>query len=138
MDNDRIFKDSSSFVATDQIDGVWSFLMSIDWNESWLQAILATHVLLLVAVWLLRRFFYLLAGLFLLILATVYNAEAINKYGAQNWNRFSRQQYFDSSGMFISLVFSLPLISICLVIMMLWVYQSASLLITLKRKEIQR
>ncbi|XP_018015801.1 transmembrane protein 18 [Hyalella azteca] len=136
MDHDDIFLDSSSFVATDQITGIWSFLMSIDWSEGWLQATLASYIILIVTILLLRHFFYVLVGLFLLILSVVYNAETINKYGAQNWNKFSRQQYFDSSGMFISLVFSLPLICISLFIMILWVYQSAHLLISLKRKEL--
>ena len=54
---------------------------------------------------------------FVLLLATVYWAELLNRLGATHWRLFSRQQYFDSSGMFISLVLSMPLLVICLIIM---------------------
>ena len=41
---------------------------------------------------------------------TVYIAEDLNEYLSKNHKAFTRHQYFDSSGLFISLFMSLPLL----------------------------
>lgn len=78
---------------------------------------LVVHVCLLLLSVLTRHVFGAQAVLFFLLLAIVYGAETLNRLGAEHWKHFSRQQYFDSSGMFFSLIVSMPLLSICLVIM---------------------
>ncbi|KAH8026780.1 hypothetical protein HPB51_024329 [Rhipicephalus microplus] len=45
----------------------------------------------------------------------VYFSEALNDLAARHWQAFSSQQYFDSQGMFISLVFSTPLLLNCII-----------------------
>lgn len=45
----------------------------------------------------------------------VYFSEALNELAAQHWRSFSSHQYFDSQGMFISLVFSTPLLVNCII-----------------------
>jgi hypothetical protein len=49
--------------------------------------------------------------------AAIYFAETINKLAANNWKHFSRQHYFDPQGVFISVVFSGPLIIISLILL---------------------
>lgn len=44
----------------------------------------------------------------------VYFSESINEYAAVNWRIFSKQQYFDDKGLFISLVFSVPILLNCM------------------------
>lgn len=51
--------------------------------------------------------------LFVLVFV-VYFSEYINEVAAQNWQLFSRQQYFDSNGLFISTFFSIPVLLICM------------------------
>lgn len=46
----------------------------------------------------------------------VYFSESINEYAAQNWSSFSKQQYFDSNGLFISTVFSIPILLNCMLL----------------------
>lgn len=48
--------------------------------------------------------------------ASVYAAEYINDLGARHWREFATQNYFDRTGVFISLMFSLPIILIALYI----------------------
>lgn len=44
----------------------------------------------------------------------MYFSETINELGAEHWQSFSRQQYFDSNGLFISTVFSIPILLNCM------------------------
>jgi hypothetical protein len=38
-----------------------------------------------------------------------FGARALNEYGAVRWQEFATQNYFDTNGLFISFLFSLPL-----------------------------
>jgi transmembrane protein 18 len=46
----------------------------------------------------------------------VYFSDSINELGATHWKCFSKQQYFDSKGLFISVVFSMPILFCCMVL----------------------
>lgn len=46
----------------------------------------------------------------------VYFSESLNELAARHWSSFSRQQYFDSQGLFISVVFSVPLLLNCMIL----------------------
>lgn len=46
-----------------------------------------------------------------------YFSANINELAARNWQLFSRQQYFDSDGFFISVVFSMPILLNCMLIL---------------------
>lgn len=51
-------------------------------------------------------------GLFLAICAAVYAAQFLNAYGARHWRALGlTQNYFDDRGVFISFLYSLPLLS---------------------------
>nr|CAD7440604.1 unnamed protein product [Timema bartmani] len=51
---------------------------------------------------------------------------------------FSRQQYFDSKGMFISLVFSVPILLNCMIMVANWLWQSSQLMINLKKAQLRQ
>lgn len=48
--------------------------------------------------------------LFIILLSAAYCSESINEFAAAKWKSFSKQQYFDSNGLFISTVFSIPIL----------------------------
>ncbi|CAH2011014.1 unnamed protein product [Acanthoscelides obtectus] len=72
------------------------------------------------------------AVLFFCLLLLVYFSESINELAATNWKIFSRQQYFDSNGLFISVVFSIPILLNCILMVGSWLYQSTQLMTNLK------
>ncbi|KAK3861707.1 hypothetical protein Pcinc_032357 [Petrolisthes cinctipes] len=128
---------SSDFIKTDQITDLWSFLQTIDWSEGWLMCLVVFHVALTAVTLLTRNHHTTQAVLFFLLLLTVRCSQSINQYAAENWKRFSRQQYFDSQGMFISVVFSMPVLFNCLMMVINWLWLSSSMMVTWKRAELE-
>ncbi|KAK0055828.1 transmembrane protein 18-like isoform X1 [Biomphalaria pfeifferi] len=125
------------FIKTTQITGIWSYLETVDWTEPWLTVLLGFHVFTFLVTFSTRNFPMLQAGHFFILLLLVYFAESLNKLAANNWQLFSKQQYFDSRGMFISLVWSVPLLVNTLVIVMLWLLTSSQLMLTSGRLKLQ-
>lgn len=49
-------------------------------------------------------------------MSLIYFSEYFNEVAARNWQSFSRQQYFDSNGLFISTVFCIPMLLNCMIL----------------------
>lgn len=92
----------------------FTFHLQIDWSEGWLVCLVVFHVALTALTLLTRNHHTTQAILFCFLLLSVRCSQTINQYAAENWKRFSRQQYFDSQGMFISVVFSMPVLFNCM------------------------
>ena len=80
--------------------------------QPWIMCLLNLHV----AVWIVavatRRRPNFQIGLFLAICGAVYAAQFLNAYGARHWRALGlTQNYFDDRGVFISFLYSLPLLS---------------------------
>ncbi|XP_057329184.1 transmembrane protein 18 [Microplitis mediator] len=129
---------SSEFIATDTIDGVWPFLQSIEWKDPWLVILLAFHVAVTMTALMTRNHANFQIILFLILLLLVYFSESINEVAASKWMLFSKQQYFDSNGLFISIVFSVPILLNCMIMVASWLYQSSQLTTNLKRAQLRQ
>ncbi|XP_033209079.1 transmembrane protein 18 [Belonocnema kinseyi] len=126
------------FIATDSIDGVWPFLLSIEWKDPWLALVLTFHVAITLTALMTRNHANFQIILFLVLLLLVYFSESINEVAATNWMVFSRQQYFDSKGLFISVVFSVPILINCMIMVASWLYQSSQLMTNLKKAQLRQ
>jgi hypothetical protein len=65
-------------------------------------------------------------------------SEQLNTLAAENWMYYSKQQYFDSNGMFISLMFSAPLLFNCMLMVANWLLISSELMTSLRRFQLQQ
>ncbi|KAH8407529.1 hypothetical protein KR222_004921 [Zaprionus bogoriensis] len=127
----------SGQIDVNEITGYWSFLLSIDWKDPWLIALILLHVLTTSTALLTRNNTNFQVFLFLVLLSVVYFSESINEYAALNWRSFSKQQYFDNNGLFISTVFSIPILLNCMLLIGTWLYNSTELMVTVKTAQLK-
>uniref|UniRef100_A0A1A8JT19 Transmembrane protein 18 n=1 Tax=Nothobranchius kuhntae TaxID=321403 RepID=A0A1A8JT19_NOTKU len=121
-----------------RITSIWTFLMSVQWSEPWLIGLIVFHVVCLFLTVVSCRYYRAQICHFLLIVGLVYSAEYLNELAAMNWKAFSNFQYFDSKGMFISLVYSVPLLLNAIIIVMVWVHRTFSTMTELKTLQLKR
>ncbi|EOY17499.1 hypothetical protein QUC31_001493 [Theobroma cacao] len=113
------------------------FFHAIDWKEPWLMCLLAFHVVLLIITIFSRKNTNFQMCLFLLALVGVYLAETLNKFLGDNWKRFATQNYFDPSGLFLSVLWSGPLLAIAIIILINTLFTMCYLIVRWKKAELR-
>ena len=89
---------------------VWmGFYHAVDWTESWIRCVLAMEVLTLIAAVALRKSETAQTVLFVWCMLVAFSARTLNEWGGRHWRSFSKQNYFDENGFFISTVLSTPM-----------------------------
>uniref|UniRef100_A0A182QW26 Transmembrane protein 18 n=1 Tax=Anopheles farauti TaxID=69004 RepID=A0A182QW26_9DIPT len=127
-----------TWIEINEIKGFLTFLASIDWYDPWLIGLIAFHVCITSTALLTRNYGNFQVFLFFVLLLLVYFSESINEYAAINWRIFSKQQYFDDKGLFISVVFSVPILLNCMLMVGSWLYQSTQLMTKLKTAQLKQ
>lgn len=123
-------------INTKEIDSIYKFLIHIDWSEPFLQGVILFHILTFILVLVTRKRVNFQGTLFVIFLGSIGATEKINAWMAENYKKFVSLQYFDSQGMFISLLYSGPVLVNCVIILINWFVFSGNLLVEVKRKEL--
>ncbi|KAJ9145675.1 hypothetical protein P3X46_028030 [Hevea brasiliensis] len=118
-------------------DNFMGFFHAIDWTEPWLRGLMAFHVALLIVAILSRKHINFQMFLFLLALGGVYFAERLNRILGDNWRSFASQNYFDPHGLFLSSLWSGPLLVTAIVILINSLFSLCYLIVRWKRAELR-
>lgn len=118
-------------------DNLIGFFHAIDWKEPWLICLISFHILLLIIAIISRKSVNFQMCLFLLTLSGVYLAERLNKILGDNWKSFATQNYFDSQGIFLSTLWSGPLLVIAIVILVNTLLSLCHLIVRWKKAELR-
>ncbi|XP_040997617.1 transmembrane protein 18 [Juglans microcarpa x Juglans regia] len=118
-------------------DNFIGFFHAIDWKEPWLMCLIGLHFALLLLTIFSRKHMNFQMCLFLLALAGVYLAENLNRFLGENWKSFSSQNYFDRSGVFLSVVWSGPLLVIAIIILVNTLFSLCFLMVRWKKAELR-
>lgn len=122
------------------VDVFISILGSVNWTEEsrlsvLLLSIYTICILLTVISWTRT---YLMWGIFTFLCIAVYSAQWLNEVAARNFKLISeKHQFFDSAGLFISIVYSFPLIITLLVLLLRMLYLTATEMIKVKKVKLQ-
>ncbi|KAI4339679.1 hypothetical protein MLD38_024592 [Melastoma candidum] len=119
------------------LDVFLGFFHAIDWKEPWLIGLISFHCLLLITVVLSRKCLNFQMCLFLLSLAGVYLAERLNSFLGDHWKSFATQNYFDPHGIFLSTLWSGPLLVIAIIILVNTLFSLCHLIVRWKRAELR-
>lgn len=118
-------------------DNFIGFFHAIDWKEPWLLLLLSLHFVLLLTTILSRRHVNFQMCLFLLALTGVYLAERLNSFLGNHWNNFAGQNYFDPHGLFLSVLWSGPLLLVSIIILVNTLFSLCQLIVKWKRAELR-
>ncbi|MBA0775635.1 hypothetical protein Gotri_010753 [Gossypium trilobum] len=67
----------------------------------------------------------------------VYFAELLNGFLGGNWKKFANQNYFDPSGLFLSVLWSGPLLIIAIIILINTLFSMCYLIVRWKKAELR-
>ncbi|CAJ1947888.1 unnamed protein product [Sphenostylis stenocarpa] len=118
-------------------DNFMGFIHAVDWKEPWIMGLVGFHAVLVLVTIISRKKTDFQMFLFLLTLAGVYLAETLNKFLGKNWKSFSGQNYFDPSGLFMSILWSGPLLIISMIILINTLVSLCYLIVKWKRAELR-
>lgn len=118
-------------------DNFIGFFHAIDWTEPWLVGLLSFHAVFLLVCIVSRKNINFQMFLFLFALGGVYGAERLNRILAVNWKSFARQNYFDSHGIFLSTLWSGPLLVISIIILVNTLFSLCYLIVRWKKAELR-
>lgn len=139
----------------ESLSDVHTYNFQIDWQDPWLIGLISFHVFTTFTALMTRNRINFQVLLFLTLrkynafhgsylyddliaVSMAYFSEPINEYAALNWKIFSKQQYFDSNGLFISTVFSMPILLNCMLLIGAWLYNSTQMMAELKSAQLQQ
>lgn len=120
-------------------ENIQAFKAAINWTEPFILFLLGFHLIISIAAILSTKRGGLRSRMIVMgiIFITVRLAEKLNDYGANEWERFASQNYFDSRGVFVSLMLSAPLLVVSACMLIAIIREASMLLIEVKKHELR-
>jgi hypothetical protein len=122
------------------MEHIGAFRSAIQWSEPFILYLIGFQVVMLLSTVMVVRSDSLAARMVLMVLIVVLvkSSEWLNEYGAQHWESFSTQNYFDKKGIFMGILFCAPLLLNCFLMLVAFLREASQLLIDVKKMEVQK
>jgi hypothetical protein len=124
-----------SAITTD-IELLLEIISKINWKEPFLMAVMIVHVATFICILSFRKRPYILMWFLIIMGILCLSSEYINEWAAKNHKLLLSEQYFDSSGAFISIILSVPILINSLTILIAMLIESCSTLQVLAKLKI--
>eukprot|EP00727_Mastigamoeba_balamuthi_P013585 m51a1_g885 hypothetical protein (157) ;mRNA; f:892407-893100 len=111
------------------------YVSEIGWREPWLEALVASHVLLALLLVATRSRSRVQVAAFFCIMGAALCAQWVNGWARGHWESFAQRPYFDATGGFISLVYTGPLLVHAFIVIVNLLVISGGLLVKVKRAQ---
>lgn len=121
----------------DFVAAVHRFIDAVDWRQRWLWGLGAYFVVSAVVIVAFRNRARVQAGALLWCLIQVIASQPLNAIGAAHWRRFASANYFTSNGLFVALVWGLPLLALAVLCTVFLLISTARLAVQAKRLQLQ-
>ncbi|KAG0204425.1 hypothetical protein BGX33_008540 [Mortierella sp. NVP41] len=136
---------SAAGTPLDHIQAAWvdfksassGFIQAVEWQQTWIQMVLAMHVIFFIMIVLLRNRPNPLAAMLFCAILLAALSEPLNGIGSRHWQLFSDDNYFDTHGVFTGLVWAAPLLVNAMIATMLLLRVTVKLLVKVKRAQLQ-
>lgn len=118
-----------------------AFRSAINWSEKFVLVLIAFQVVMFfLCLYVSQRDRALAPKLIVMtfIFVVVRSAEWLNSLGEEHWESFATQDYFDKRGLFVGVMLCGPLMLDVLIMLFFFIREASSLLVQVKRTEIQR
>lgn len=117
---------------------VQAFRGAVHWDEDrWVWGILGFHVVMAAVVYKTRKRFHVQFLLLCFMCALVVGMDAINRVCHTHWRAFASQDYFQPDGLFLTVVASLPLLSLSFALLLHSIVHTVEVLIQVKRTQLK-
>jgi len=120
-------------------ENINGFKAAIRWEEPFILALLAFHAItILFTIFVIKRGGMTSRMILLGIIAIIVrSAEYLNQWGNTNWESFATQDYFDTKGIFVSLMLSGPLLFLSFFMLIAFLREATTLLVQVKKFELK-
>ena len=134
-------KEASSVAKDQAVQEATAFYLAVEWSEPFIQAILGMHAVL----WALFFGACIFGSsqnfkvvLFFTVAALCGAGSFVNDYGAANWETIAKTNYFDKNGVFMSIVWCVPLLLLLFFVLILILSDLCKAMVSAKTVQIKR
>lgn len=118
-----------------------AFRSAINWQEPFIVSIVIFQCIMFIAtLYVSRRNGSLVQRVVIMILVAVIVrlSEYLNRYGNDHWMDIATQNYFDSKGIFVTIMICTPLLIDSVIMLISFIREASGLLIQVKTKQLQK
>ncbi|KAK8789986.1 hypothetical protein WA158_006766 [Blastocystis sp. Blastoise] len=101
------------------------FVSSVTWSDTYIKILFSFYAIWLLLVILFKKNITFQFCALVLESVAIFGSKYLNNFAHENWQHFSSQDYFDESGLFVTILWSVPILIICCIQCLLFTFTIA-------------